>query len=87
MLFAAQLLLFQVMRKDLYQLSAATPRQFFAFKKFQRSTAAGGNVAHFVGQTGFFHRSNTVAAADDGNTAIGFDFSHSITAGIEQQFQ
>ena len=35
-------------------------------------------MAHLVGETGFFHSGNTVAAADDGDTAIGFDFSNRI---------
>jgi len=48
--------------------------QDLALQVFQRGAAAGGDVAHLVGATGFVDGGDAVAAADDGDAAVGFDF-------------
>ena len=49
--------------------------EFFTFEEFEGSTAAGGDVAHLSCFAALFDSGNRIAAADDGDTAIGFDFS------------
>ncbi|MPN13605.1 hypothetical protein SDC9_160927 [bioreactor metagenome] len=48
--------------------------QLFSFEIFEGSAAAGGDVAHLVRETGLVHRRDAVAAADDRDAAVGFDF-------------
>ena len=45
-------------------------RENLAFEKFQRGTAAGGDVAHFLRQTGFFYGGYGVTTTDDGDAAL-----------------
>ena len=51
--------------------------QHFAFQVFQGSTAAGGYMAHLVGQAHLLHSGCTVAAAHDGDAVrSGHGFCH-----------
>jgi hypothetical protein len=48
--------------------------EFFAFQKFQRCAAAGGDVSDFVGDAGRMDGGYGVAAADDGNGTTVFGY-------------
>src|SRR5205823_4465260 len=52
------------------------------FQVFERRSAAGGDVADLVGQTGLFDGGGAVAAADDGDGAV---FGGSVGDGLRNR--